>query len=86
MRKLEQFLCVAMWVIGGVYAGYVVFKTAGHTLHPERYPLQAAPWYLDLLISGVFTVVIIVVLFAVRELLKTRRLLDEDFEKIDRPA
>ena len=73
MKRLNSILNTIMGVFIGVFighGGYVVwhFKT-----RPELYAMQSAPWYTSILVYGAFTIVVLLICFVIKAIIKHKQ-------------
>ena len=61
MKKLRTFLKVFIFVLIGACVGDIIQRYASYVRHPEKYLALSSPWYTSIIISVVFTTVIVLV-------------------------
>lgn len=72
MKKLYKILKTAIWCVIGVFIGTSIYQCYNYYTHPGLYALTSAPWYLGIQIAGIFTTIIVVILFLVIWFIKKR--------------
>ena len=65
MKKLDRIMAVIMSLTGAYYLGFVIWQLVDQSVHPEKYVVQSAPWYLSielqaLLVAGVMAVEMVI--------------------------
>ena len=71
-KKVYDFLHIAIWAFIGVFLGGNLWRCYEYHARPELFVVQSAPWYLSILVNGLFTAVIILVLLVLRRLVKRK--------------
>lgn len=71
-KKVYDFLHIAMWAFIGVFLGGSLWRCYEYHARPELFAVQSAPWYLSILLNGLFTAVIVLVLLVLRRLVKRK--------------
>lgn len=70
MKKANKILNIIMCAILGLYvvdAAYVVLK---YIINPQFFAMQSAPWYTSIWVDGVFTLIVLAVLFFIKTVIK----------------
>ena len=71
-KKVYDFLHIAMWAFIGVFLGGSLWRCYEYYARPELFAVQSAPWYLSILLNGLFTAVVVLVLLVLRRLVKRK--------------
>ena len=58
-NKLNRILNCIMGSVVGVFIGYGVYSVWDYKTHTGLYTMQDAPWYTDILVYGIFVVVVL---------------------------
>ena len=69
-KKIYDFLRIAMWVFIGVFLGGSLWRCYEYCAYPDLFAVQSAPWYLSILLNGLFTAIIVLILLVLRRLVK----------------
>ena len=72
MKKLEHFFAILEGTAIGLFLGKLLYLLWHTRAYPEFYAMQSAPWYLSILLNGLFTAVILLVLLVLRRLVKRK--------------
>lgn len=72
MKKARNFCKLFMWANIGAFVGKALSTYSFYKKHPGIYEMMSAPWYAELLIPLCFTVVVTIVLIAIRVVLKKK--------------
>lgn len=57
-RKLNHFLNIAMGVCIGIFIGSGIYEFWNYKTHPDLYAMWSAPWYITILVHGIFLIII----------------------------
>ena len=71
-KRINELINIIIGVSIGVFIGYGLYSFWDFKSHPELYAMQSAPWYLSIEIRGMFTVVIVIVIFIVMRIIKEK--------------
>lgn len=55
-----------------VFIGFFIYRYADYKQHPEIYMINSAPWYTDLLLQGIVTLVIIAICLIIIVVIKRK--------------
>ena len=69
-KKINQILNIIMAAIIGQFIGYGLYQYWHFRKYPDFYIVQSAPWYIGILVSGLFTLVILVICMIVKVIMK----------------
>lgn len=72
MKKLYDFLWIAVCSCVGVFIGSSAYTFWDYRAHPGLYAMQSTPWYLSIQTRAVFTAVAVAVLLLLRWLVRQR--------------
>lgn len=72
MKKLYDFLWIAVCSCVGVFIGSSAYTFWDYRAHPDLYAMQSAPWYLSIQTRAVFTAAAVAVLLLLRWLVRQR--------------
>ena len=61
--KINNIINIIIGGTVGTFAGYSAYMVLNHYMHPERYAYYSAPWYIGIMVYGLF--VLMVLIFAV---------------------
>jgi len=70
MKKAMQFIRCTMGAFVGVFIGRLASVIWEHNSNPERYAVQSAPWYTEILFHAVFTLAVLFVCAVIIWILK----------------
>lgn len=70
MKKLNSFLNVVIGATGGSFIGRSICVVLDFHNHPNLYAMQSAPWYTGILVSGAVTLVVFMICFAIKAIIK----------------
>ena len=65
-KKINQILNIIMGTFIGVFIGSGLYKYWHFRKYPDLYVIQSAPWYISILINGLFTLVLLSVCMIVK--------------------
>lgn len=57
----------------GVFVGYGVYVVWDFKTRPELYAMQSAPWSTSILVYGAFTVVVLLICFVIKAIIKYKQ-------------
>lgn len=72
MKQLYYFLKIVLWCFIGVFMGSSIYQFYDYRTYPDLYAMQSAPWYLSIEIRGIFTAVIVIVIFIIMRIVKKK--------------
>lgn len=72
MRKLYDFLGIAVWSFVGVFLGSSIYTFYDYKTHPGLYAMQSAPWYLSIQVRAVFTLALVAAALLLRWYLRKK--------------
>lgn len=72
MKKLYSILKMVLWCFVGVFVGSSIYQYCDYKAHSGLYEMQSAPWYLSVLFRGVFTAIIVAVIFIAMRIIKKK--------------
>lgn len=72
MRKLYDFLGIAVWSFVGVFLGSSIYTFYDYKTHPGLYAMQSAPWYLSIQVRSVFTLALVAAALLLRWYLRKK--------------
>lgn len=70
MKKANQIINSIMGAFIGVFIGHSIYVIWNYKTHPELYAMQSAPWYTNILVYGMFALVIIAVGILLKMIMK----------------
>lgn len=73
MKRLNQILNVIIGVFVGVFIGYGIYKFWDFNSHPDLYSMQSAPWYTDIILQGIITVIVVVIASVIKLIIKKKK-------------
>lgn len=68
-NNIHRILNIIMGCFTGVFIGSGLYKYWHFQKYPDLYAMQSAPWYTDILIQGLFTLMIITVCLVIKAVL-----------------
>jgi hypothetical protein len=68
-KKIHGILNIMMGAFTGVFIGSVLYQYWHFQKYPDLYLMQSAPWYTNLLIKGLFTLVLLTVCLIIKAVL-----------------
>lgn len=72
MKAIYHLLKTLLWCFIGVFIGSSLYRYYDYKTHPDFYAIQSAPWYLDIEVRAIFTIVIVVILFIILWVLRKK--------------
>ena len=72
MLKIYRILKTMVWCLIGVWIGGSIYQCLDYRKRPDFYAMRSAPWYLELIVHGVFTLILIVVLLLILYAMKQK--------------
>ncbi len=66
MKKINAILNVVIGAFVGVFIGRSIYVYWDFKTHPDLYAAQSAPWYTSILVSGAFTVIVVLLAFIIK--------------------
>ena len=73
MKRLNTILNTIIGAFVGVFIGHGFYTVWNYKTHPELYAMQSAPWYTSILVYGVFTIVVLVICFVIKAIIKHKQ-------------
>ena len=70
LEKLNRFLNLVIGSVIGVFIGHGIYVYWSHQKHPELYAMQSAPWYVGVLLYGMFTIAVLVVVLILKLIIR----------------
>ena len=70
MEKLNQIINTIIGSFIGVFIGYGIYATWNFKTNPESYSSQSSPWYINILLFGLVTFIIILLCLLLKIILK----------------
>ena len=70
MKRAMHFVRCTMGAFIGVFIGRLAAILREYNTKPERYAVQSAPWYMDILFHAVFTLAVLLVCSVILCILK----------------
>ncbi len=61
MKRLKGFLKNLIFVELGVCIGQIIQKCLDYQAHPKAYMVQSSPWYTEIYIVLIFTLIVVAV-------------------------
>ena len=71
-KKVYNFLHISLWAFVGVFIGSSLWRCYEYYAYRDLFAVQSAPWYLSIVVNGLFTAVIVLVLLVLRRLVKRK--------------
>lgn len=72
LEKINSMLNVISCSSIGVYIGHTIYEYWHYRKYPGLYALQSAPWYTSVLVYGAFTVVVLLVVTALKYIIRRK--------------
>lgn len=72
MKKLYIILRIMLWSFVGVFIGSSFFEWYNYKTHPELYVMRSAPWYLNIEIGAIFTIIVVIVILTVMWIIRKK--------------
>ena len=66
MKRLDTILNTIMAAFVGVFIGHAIYVVWDFQTHQQLYAMQSAPWYTSILMSGGFTLAILLVCIIIK--------------------
>ena len=73
MKKLNNILNVIIGAFAGVFFGHGICVVWNFKTRPELYAMQSAPWYTSILVYGAFTIVVLLICFVIKAIIKHKQ-------------
>ena len=73
MKRLNTILNTIIGAFIGVFIGHGIYVVWNFKTRPELYAMQSAPWYTSILVYGVFTVVVLLICFVIKAIIKYKQ-------------
>ena len=73
MKKLNAILNIIIGAFAGVFIGHGVYVVWNLKTRPELYAMQSAPWYTSILVYGAFTIVMLLICFVIKVIIKHKQ-------------
>ena len=70
MKKLNTILNTIIGAFVGVFIGHMAYVVWNFKTYPELYAMQSAPWYTSILVYGAFTIVVLLICFMIKAVIK----------------
>ena len=66
MKKLNNLLSIIIGVCTGVFIGHGAYVTVDYLRNPQLYAFQSAPWYMSIVVYGVFTAAVAAICIVIK--------------------
>ena len=73
MKKLNNILNVIIGAFVGVFIGHGIYVVWNFKTRPELYAMQLAPWYTSIFVYGTVTLVVLLICFAIKAIIKHKQ-------------
>ena len=73
MKRLNTVLNTVIGAFLGVFLGRGAYVVWNFKTRPELYAMQSAPWYTSILVDGVFTVLVLIICFVIKAIIKHKQ-------------
>ena len=73
MKKLNNILNIVMGSFVGVFIGRGIYVLWDFKTHPGLYAMQSAPWYTSILVHGAFMLVVLLICFVIKAIIKYKK-------------
>lgn len=73
MKKLNNILNVIIGAFVGVFIGHGICVIWNFQTRPELYAMQSAPWYTSILLYGAFTIIVLLICFVIKAIIKHKQ-------------
>lgn len=71
-EKLNNILNIVIILFVGVFIGYGIYMICDYKAHPGLYDMQSAPWYTNILVYGIFTIVILLIAIIIKLIIRKK--------------
>lgn len=71
-KRIFDALNILMVVYAATFLGYGLYRFFHHSVHPELYIAQSAPWYTDILILGLITLIVVAIAAIIQLILRKK--------------
>ena len=71
-KKLNTILNTIIGAFVGVFIGHGVYVVWNFKTRPELYAMQSAPWYTSILVYGAFIIVVLLICFVIKAIIKRK--------------
>lgn len=72
MKKHNNILNIVIGLFVGVFIGYGIYMICDYKAHPGLYDMQSAPWYTNILVYGIFTIVILLIAIIIKLIIRKK--------------
>ena len=66
LKKVNLILNIIMGAVVGVFIGHGIYVFWDFKTHPELYVVRSAPWYTDMLVSGIEAAAVLAIVLIVK--------------------
>lgn len=73
VKKLDRILNIIMGALLGAFVGRGMRTVWDYHTHPEQYVAQSAPWYTDILVYGLCTLIGVLSCMVIKIIIKRRQ-------------
>jgi len=70
LKKLNNILNIIIGAFVGVFIGHGIYVVWNFKTRPELYAMQSAPWYISILVDAAFTIVVLLICFVTKAIIK----------------
>lgn len=70
LKRLNQILNIIIATTIGVFIGTSFYRYCDYYAHLDLYQAQSAPWYVHILIPAILTIVIVIICFITKIIIK----------------
>lgn len=72
MKKLYLILKIILCSSIGTFIGSSIYKYYDYKKYTDLYEMQSAPWYLSIEVNAIFTIIVVVLLFAAMRIIRKK--------------
>lgn len=71
-KKINRILNIVMGSIFGAFIGRAAYVYWEYKTYPNLYAMQSAPWYTSIVVTGLFTVSVLIIALVIKVLVNKR--------------
>lgn len=73
MKRLNTILNTIIGAFVGVFIGHGIYVVWNYKTCPKLYAMQSTPWYTSILVYGAFTIVVFLICFVIKVIIKHKQ-------------
>ena len=72
LKRINSILSIIIGSFIGVFIGHGIYVFWDYKTHPDLYAMQSAPWYISILVYGLFTIVALIIGIIIKLIIRSK--------------